>query len=357
MQFDNGISVLEGQAYIEDLKERAFGVLPKFHRYDDKRNLILPVGYINRDDLPPVRFYEEFVYDLDFACELENESLVQELGREMTRIENNIDLIGDVGDFPDPDWLVEGFIVRSGLTLIYGFPGSFKTTLMMYVTDAIQKGRELFGLKCKSGSVIWIEQDESGDLLKSHRDLVGLPYPLHIAKCDVMWNANKRHFDENLEKILTYYKPELVVIDSYTSLGIPDITRPDSGLVIDELRRLAKTHRCAFVIIHHPNQSGEQMGNTLHIAKMDSIASVSKMKSKIVFTQEKIRGMKVAEKILDVNETTLAMNEAKGTLKEAVEILVSQGVGTEEIKKSFPKAKKATIGKYIRDVKNPKITT
>lgn len=351
VQVNSSTSVAQGQINQDGLKEledKAFQVLPHVYIYDDDRQ---PIGIIaDTDETGPELTYEEFVYQLDLYCELENADRIIRLARELERIEKGINLAVDVADFPEPAWLVEGFIVRNGLTMLYGDSGTGKTTLCLYLADCMRKGKDFFGLKCEQGIVLFIENDESGELLKSHRDKVGLHERLLVANTDVVWEANNKKFNNEFEELLYYYTPDIVVIDAYTALGIPDITRPESALVLDELRRLAEHHHCGMVIIHHISKSGEQMGSSLHRAKMDSMVCLSKMsESRILLTQEKIRGSKFPPKVINFNQDTLEMKDAGLSLKQQVLELAAKGISDNEIPDRFPKQHRDSVRRYLRD--------
>ena len=333
---------------INTIEDKAFELLPHIYAYDDNREIIGRVFWI--DGIPDIPSYEEFMEQLDLYRELEDEKGILSLSRELERIEKGINLAVDISEFPEPDWLIEGLVVRNGLTLLYGDSGTGKTTFCLYLADAMKKGKNLFGLKCKQGSVLFVENDESGELLKSHRDKVGLPERLLVANTDIVWEADKK-FNEEFEHLLYYYIPDVTVIDAYTSLGIPDITRPESALVLDELRRLAKQHHCAMVIVHHTNLRGEQMGSSLHRAKMDSMVSLATLEDKIMLTQEKIRGSKFDAKTIDFNQDTLQMKENTMTTKDVVFSLAGSH-SDDEIMSMLPKAKKTTIKRYIREARS-----
>jgi RecA-family ATPase len=332
-------------AYLKELDDKAFRLLPHLYVYAQQRQVIGGVGY--SDD--PGWTYEQFTWELGIHCENEDNWAILKLDRELERIEKGIDLVRDVSDFPQPDWIVEGIVIRNGLTLLYGDSGAGKTTFCLYMTDAIQMGKDLLGLKCKQGRVIFIENDESAELLKSHRDKVGLPTKLDIANTDIAWDAGTKKFNKEFEEILYYYKPDVVIIDAFTSLGIPDITRPESALVLDELRRLAKGHGCAMVIIHHTNKAGEQMGSSLHKAKMDSIVSLVNVSDIVTVTQEKVRGSKFEPKGIYFDPVTLKMTDAKMTLKAQVQLLKAQGFSLKDIQSKFHSANKQTIRKYYNN--------
>lgn len=344
MNHNNNITTKE----INQLEDKAFKLLPHLYLYNADGEVVGMIFYSEED--PPEWTYEEFMEELDLHCYNEDEKEVLALARKLERIEKGIDLARDVSEFSEPDWIVEGLVVRNGLTLLYGDSGTGKATLCLYLADAMQEGKDLFGLKCKGGKVLFVENDESGELLKSHRDKVGLPKNLLVAKTDVVWEAHGR-FNKEFDDMLYYYPSDLLVIDAYTSLGIPDITRPESALVLDELRRRSKEHHHATLITHHTNLSGGQMGSNLHRAKMDSIVSLSRIGAeRIILTQEKVRGSKFADKILDFNQDTLEMKEAGVSLKDEVRKLLSQGRNKDEIRESLPKSKKATVDRYIREV-------
>lgn len=332
-------------AYLKALDDKAFQLLPHLNVYDQQGQIVGRIGY----DEDPGWTYEDFKWALDIHCENEADRAILKLSRELERIDKRVNLVADVSEFPEPDWIVEGIVVRNGLTFLYGDAGSGKTTLGLYLIDAVQQGKDLFGLKCKQGKGIFIENDESPELLRSHRDKIGLPARLPVANVEIVWDASNKRFNKELGDLLHYHNPDVVILDSYTSLGIPDITRPESGLVLDELRRLARMNECAFVIIHHVNKSGEQIGSSLHKAKMDSMISLVNVNNTVTLTQTKVRGTKFNEKVIDFDPVTLKMTDAKMTIKDKVQQLKTQKFTLKEIQAKFPKANKDTISRYYRN--------
>ena len=330
------------QDYIKALEDKAFKLLPHFWTYDAQRNQIL----IQNCDTTELT-YEKFVDELNAYWELERFESIKKLAMELDRKERGIDLVCDIGEFPEPDWIVEGLVVRNGLTLLYGDSGSGKTTLCLYLADAVQSGKDLFGLKCKHGVVYFSENDEPLDLLKRHRDIVGLPAKLNIFKFQLEWDANKKCFNDEFEMTLQYYSVDIVVIDALTSLGIPDITRPEMALILDELRKMAKKYNCSMLIIHHCNKSGDPMGSSLIKAKMDSMISLVNVNNVVTLTQEKVRGSKFDAKVIDFNPTTLKMTNANISLKDQVRLLKAQNFTLKEIQAKFPTSKKDTIRRYF----------
>jgi len=258
------------------------------------------------------------------------------------------DYVGDVRDATEPNWIIPGIAVRNNTTLLYGDAGVGKTTFYLYLADALMNGSEFAGIQCDRCKPLIICQDEDHSLLKNHWATMGKTGLLPVAKKDIVWD--KKDFNEDFEMTLRAYKPDVVLIDSYTSLGIPDITRPESGSVFDATNRIARQHSCAIILIHHTNLSGEQMGSSLHRAKVSSMVSiVASNDNHIVITQEKVRGSHFEPIVIRFDRENLSMEKEEGSLREQVWRLLDQNVSANAIIERFPNRKKSTITRYVRE--------
>ncbi len=254
----------------------------------------------------------------------------------------------DVREAAEPDWIIPGIAVRNNTTLLYGDAGVGKTTFYLYLADALMNGSDFVGIQCSRCKPLIICQDEDHSLLKNHWATMGKAGILPVARKDIVWD--KKDFNEDFELTLTAYEPDVVLIDSYTSLGIPDITRLESGLVFDATNRKAREHKCAIVLIHHTNASGEQMGNSLHRAKVSSMVSIVKSdENHIVVTQEKVRGSHFEPIVIRFNRETLGMEREAGSLREQVWRLLDQNETANSIIQRFPSRRRATIERYVRE--------
>jgi len=204
------------------------------------------------------------------------------------------DFIINLNNIPLPDWLVPGLVLRNGLTLFYGEAGSYKTTLTIYLGYSLMTGTDFFSIPIGARyKVLYVEQDQSLSILKDQVQKIGSPEEIFLCcKLPVLWSG--KYFNQEFYKTLEAIKPDVVFIDAYTSLGIEDITRPQSALCMDALRRIANEFQISIVITHHENKSGTQMGSALHIAKIDSEIQTSVTKGDrediIMLTQGKVRG-------------------------------------------------------------------
>jgi len=258
------------------------------------------------------------------------------------------DYVGDVRETTEPDWIIPGIAVRNNSSLLYGDAGVGKTTFYLHIVDALMNGEEFIGIQCSRCKPLVICQDEDHSLLKNHWATMGKTGLLPVAKKDIIWD--KKDFNEDFGMTLRAYKPDVVFIDSYTSLGIPDITRPESGSVFDAMNRIARDHKCAIILIHHTNQSGEQMGSSLHRAKVSSLVSIRATDdSHIVVEQEKVRGSHFDPIVIRFNRENLAMEKEEGSLREQIWRLLDQNVTADDIIQRFPNRNRGTIQRYIRE--------
>lgn len=219
------------------------------------------------------------------------------------------DYVTNLTEVELPDWLVPGLVLREGLTLFYGEAGSYKTTLTIYLGYSLMRGTDFFGIPIDgSHKVLYVEQDQSLSVLKDQVQKIGYPEDIFICcKLPILWDG--KHFNSEFYNSLEALQPDVVFIDAYTSLGIEDITRPQSALCLDALRRAANKYRISIVITHHENKSGGQMGSALHIAKVDSEVqtTVTKGESRdmVMLSQGKVRGQHIEPIFLEANRDTL----------------------------------------------------
>lgn len=230
-----------------------------------------------------------------------------------------------------PDWLVPGLALRNGLTLFYGEAGSYKTTLTIYMGYSLMTGTDFFGVPIDGNyKVLYVEQDQSLSILKDQVQKIGYPEDMFICcKLPVLWNG--RDFNREFYNTLEALQPDVVFIDAYTSLGIEDITRPQSALCLDALRRIASKYRISIVITHHENKQGTQMGSALHIAKIDSevqttLTSKEGNRETIMLSQGKVRGEHIEPIFIAANKDTLHLERRLNmNLTQMIRVMLSEG--------------------------------
>lgn len=230
-----------------------------------------------------------------------------------------------------PDWLISGLVLRNGLTLFYGDAGSYKTTLTIYMGYSLMTGTEFFGIPIDgSHRVLYVEQDESINILKDQVQKIGYPEQMFVCcRLPVVWNG--KQFNQEFFRSLEALRPDVVFVDSLTNLGIEDIAKPPAILCVDALRRIANTKNLSFVLLHHENLQGKPLGLRLIIGRIDSEiqTSVSSMGSedKITLVQGKVRGQHLEPMFFKANRGSLQVErELNMTIARRVQQMADQGL-------------------------------
>lgn len=251
------------------------------------------------------------------------------------------DYLTNLTEVEPPDWLVPGLVLRNGLTLFYGEAGSYKTTLIIYLGHALMTGTAFFGIQIEgSYRVLYVEQDQSLSIMKDQVQKIGYPEGIFICcKLPVLWDG--RNFNKDFYDSLEALKPDVVFIDAYTSLGIEDITRPQSALCLDALRRTANDRKISIVITHHENKAGTQMGSALHVAKIDSevqttVTTREGTRETIMLSQGKVRGQHIEPVFLVADKNTLRIERRLNmTVARQVRAMLSEGHDRQSVLNRF----------------------
>ncbi|MFC2060528.1 AAA family ATPase, partial [Chloroflexota bacterium] len=75
-------------------------------------------------------------------------------------------LFTSIMNIPEPKWLVEGLVVREGITLIFGAQHVGKTSLMLQLIACAHVGKKYISLNLDKFNPLLIEQDENPSLLR-----------------------------------------------------------------------------------------------------------------------------------------------------------------------------------------------
>ena len=308
------------------------------------------------DELPEE---EQIKYQVPFLQEELDRLIAGSLEAEQKEKE----LFISVMDLPEVEWVVEGFIVREGITLLFGDAGIGKTSLMLQLIGCVTEVKPFLDQSVIKSNVLLVEQDEGPSVLRSHIQKMVFAHPslwwLKLPKNTIYWNNASRNFEADgmiLKELIAYSSADIVIIDSLTSLGIEDINHPSSSIVFDRLRDMANKLRCSFVVLHHPNKSGGIMGNNLIEAKVDCLVQMKKEDGVIKFVPRKIRGEGFETKNIYQNPDTLVFNSApekKDWIRELHELGKKPKEIAEIVSVAYPQSNANTVSAVIHRLKNP----
>ncbi len=164
----------------------------------------------------------------------------------------------DIAD-RDQHWLVADFLPDDSLIVVAGQVGLGKTTACMDWAASVTNGRvPIIGGKREARDVLMLSNEDSeAQLRRIFTRLGGDLSRLYVEdeESDVPWGLGDI---PALEEHIVKLRPALVVIDSLTTHKPSKVdlnSHGDVAPMLVALRKLAATHGCAIVVIHHTNKA------------------------------------------------------------------------------------------------------
>lgn len=160
------------------------------------------------------------------------------------------------------NWLIPSFLPKGEMVLLTALPKVGKTLLATDLAYAVLSGGEAFGEKTTQGKVLYVSSDETTSSLIRRFQSRGfdlLPEET-TENLQVFTYLDLGNLGE-LEKKLEDFKPDLVVIDSLTSITLNlGVSENDAEFAkyVYRLKDLLKKYNSASILIHHENKSSQE---------------------------------------------------------------------------------------------------
>ncbi len=170
--------------------------------------------------------------------------------------------------FPPRRWILDGLIPDSSLTLLGGRKKHGKSWLCLQLAQGVALGFHVLDRATTLGTVLYLCL-EDGDwrtqerLFRQHaaRQIPGLHYSF----------GPLRPLDDGgisqVEAMLSQLEPALLIIDTLAaakSRGVDENSASDMAPILNRMRELAQTARCAILVTaHHGKRTGGDAGDDL----------------------------------------------------------------------------------------------
>lgn len=171
-------------------------------------------------------------------------------------------------------WAVDQWIPGDNVTLLVGDGGTGKSLLVLLLLACIATGTPFFGIPVVTGPALYIsaedEQDEIDrrvhaihartpgvDLSRLHCiSLDAYPEPAIFAY-DARGKPTTTALLATIEAEIIRLKPKVVALDPLADLyACDEVKRPEVRAFISALRRIARAHQCAIILLAHPSVEG-----------------------------------------------------------------------------------------------------
>lgn len=161
-------------------------------------------------------------------------------------------------EYEAPQFLIDPFIVRGGITFLWGETSTGKSPVTWAIAQAVASGRSFFGLPAAKGRVLYVELDTPEQSL--HERLKGVqPTPnvwWWVKPCNLNVPQVLGETLESLYEAAEMAKPDLVIIDTLRKVHLFDDRESKTpAIVYGFFQRLFPNS--ALVFVHHTRKQSQ----------------------------------------------------------------------------------------------------
>ncbi len=180
---------------------------------------------------------------------------------------------------PTREWIVPDLIPHRTVTLLYGDGAAGKSLLTMQLAAARALAREWIGLLPEPGRTLTLSAEDDADEMQRRLEDIRKFYGVRMADLaemrlidlvgeDSMLGGLMRGRIEPtpmyraLDGLMADFQPSLTAIDVLADAFAGDENnRPQAREFVGLLKRLARKHDCAFLLLAHPSLNGMASGS------------------------------------------------------------------------------------------------
>lgn len=161
------------------------------------------------------------------------------------------------------NWLVDGFLIEGGLSILAGAPKSGKSTISRQLALAVANGSQFLDRTVKKGKVLYLALEEEENLLVEQFKKIGLTddsdVMLHVGPIGV------GNVIDNMIDAIEGYGASLLVVD--TLLLLANFENPndynEAYKKLSAFRNIARKTGCHIICLHHQNKGEDRGANSV----------------------------------------------------------------------------------------------
>lgn len=179
------------------------------------------------------------------ANDIDSTALVLRTGRELRAMNIKI------------EWLVAGVIPRNSVILLYGRGGIGKTTLAMQLADAIDQGKEIFGMETVKTQVIVVDFENSLAVLSERAKRTAVDGVLFCDSSLSPPSLDKADW-EAYRALLGRYPGALFIFDTLRSAHGGDENNSETMSLIMRRMRELRDAGATVILLHHTPKGNDR---------------------------------------------------------------------------------------------------
>lgn len=190
----------------------------------------------------------------------------------------------ELGQQPEPIWMIEGWLYEQSVVCVYGPPGCGKSFVVSDMMMSMGAGLDWQGFTTVPCEPLYIAAEGGIGMGKRVRGW-GHYHEIKLSEIAVNWLTEPVHvqadhddmeiFARRIEEI--GHKPKIVVVDTLARCYEGDENSTDDmGAFIRGIDHIRKTLKCTVVIVHHTRLDGDrERGNTALRGACDTMIECS----------------------------------------------------------------------------------
>jgi RecA-family ATPase len=179
---------------------------------------------------------------------------------------------------PEREWIVPNYLPHKTATLLSGDGATGKSLLALQLATGRALAREWIGLMPEPGRTLILSAEDDAD--EMHRrledirkfygarmtDLAGMQLVDLVGEDSILGALTRGQIEPTpmyhaLDTYLTEWQPDLTILDVLADMfGGDENSRVQSRQFIGLLKKLARKHDCAFLLLAHPSPTGMNTG-------------------------------------------------------------------------------------------------
>lgn len=184
-------------------------------------------------------------------------------------------------------FLVDGFLYRPGLVLIYSEPGLYKSFLSLGVGVALASGRPFAGMQTKRTPVLICDNENAEEDIRTRVELLMAGQEIKRKSLDIGFLVRAGSFDDpnfyrQLIGLVEKNKYGLVVVDTlrrFTNANENESTAMNT-IYQNVFGPLVREHKATVMLLHHQSKNGTSRGSVDLPAMCDVVMRVQYAKGR-----------------------------------------------------------------------------
>jgi hypothetical protein len=206
--------------------------------------------------------------------------------------------VADIKSLPDPEWLIEGFVIDHGLGFVFGPPGCGKSFITLGQSLSIACGLDQWWGRAikRTGPVIYISSEGVGDIKfrlrvwEHHFQVKADEAPFYLIRQTInfMLDADIHKLLMTINSLTTELgeMPVLVVVDTVSRVlpGADENLQKDMTLFIKACDAVRETFGSTVIGVHHTSRQGNMRGSSVFDGAGDFLAQIEREEGDMIGT-------------------------------------------------------------------------